>query len=345
MRALAIGLLAGLLAGSGCSDEPADRNIQRTILALGTLITVDIRGADHDAGEVALDKLESYFNAIQRDWYAFGDGELGRINRALSTGKPAPISADLGKLIHRSLMLREQSDGWFDPTVGLLVELWGFDDTSETGRIPPDDLAIKRWQQTSPGRSRVRIEDGIITAGTALKIDLGGIAKGTALTRAAAMLTTMGIHSALIDAGGDLIALGLHGQRKWRIGVRDPQSHGVLGTIELAPGEAILSSGNYERYFEYQDKTYHHLLDPRTGFPVAHTAGVTVIHTDAERADAAATALMAAGPERFHELARQMGIEFAMLVPTDGEVIMTTAMAGRLTPSRAKRVVRTGDPR
>jgi thiamine biosynthesis lipoprotein len=192
---------------------------------------------------------------------------------------------------------------------------------------PPAAAAIQRWRENISVDPGLTLDNRTLSVDRPIKLAFGGIAKGTALNEAAAMLMRMGIRNAIIDAGGDLQVLGMRGDRMWRIGIRDPHSAGVLGTLDVAPGEAIVTSGNYERYFKYQGTRYHHLLDPRTGLPVTHTAGVTVVEADAELADAAATALMVAGAQRFHEIAGRMGIEFALLVTSDGDIIMTPALA------------------
>ena len=322
-------LVAGCLLCGCQSPDRADLS-SRTTLALGTVITVEIHGMEESGAERALDAVENYFQSVQRDWYAFGNGELGHVNEALSHAKSVEMSADLASLTRRSLELRDLSDGLFDPTIGMLVELWGFGDAENMPATPPDERAIQRWKNGNNADSGLRLSGRTISTDRPVKLAFGGIAKGTALNGAAALLRDMGVINAIIAAGGDLKVLGQRGDRRWRVGIRDPHSIGVLGIINLAPGEAIVTSGNYERYFKHEARRYHHLLDPFSGLPVTHTAGVTVIHIDAELADAAATALMIAGPPRFDEIAKHMGIDTALLVTTGGVIIMTPAMAGRI---------------
>jgi thiamine biosynthesis lipoprotein len=313
----------------GCAPTPPPESHSRTIIALGTVVTVDILGTDEDQAEPALDAVERYFQLIQREWYAFGDGELGKVNQALSRGNPAEMSPDLADLTRRSLALRDLSGGLFDPAVGMLVELWGFADTDAVNRAPPDDDDIQRWKDNSE-HAAPRLVGTAVSADRPIKLTFGAVAKGTALNQACVLLLEMNIQNALVDAGGDLKVLGRRDARRWRIGIRNPRADGILGVIELDSGEAVVTSGDYERYFTHAGQTYHHLLDPRTGRPVADTAGVTVLHQDAELADAAATALMVAGADHFHEVARLMGIDVAMLVTTQGDIIMTPKMTARI---------------
>jgi len=321
-------LVSCLLAACGTADTDATH--QRTIIALGTIIEIEIYAAKETRVDQALDQVENFFQKIQKDWYAFGDGELGRANNALAQGKSAELSPDLTDLVQRSLKLRQLSDGFFDPTIGMLVELWGFHDTESTRVTPPPEADIQRWQANLPARKSLTIINRRVSADGPLKLDLGGIAKGTALAGASALLQELGIDNALVNAGGDVQVLGMRGSRKWRIGIQDPHSNGVLGAIALAPGEAIVTSGNYERFFNFDGQQFHHLLNPHTGRPVTKTAGVTVVDFNPELADAAATALMVAGPERFEQIATQMEIQCAMLVTTEGDVLMTSMMAERL---------------
>lgn len=325
---LALWLSAALIiATAGCAREASPH--RETFPALGTLITIEIHDARPPQAAAAVAAVEDYLQRIGRDWYAWGDGELGRINTLLARGESAAVSDELGALIQRGLTLQSRSDGYFDPTIGLLVELWGFNRTDQNGK-PPTEARLDQWRAGRASRARLTVADGIIRTATPLKLDLGGIAKGTALARATRILRDNGIDHALIDAGGDVQVSGMHGTRRWRIGIRDPRSPNPLATVELEPGEAIVTSGDYERYFEHDGTRYHHLLDPRSGRPVTHTSGVSVISSDPELADAAATALMAAGPERFEALAPRMGVELALLVTSSGDLIATDAMRARM---------------
>jgi len=327
-------ICACLLAGCGPTSGPASH--EYTIIALGTLVNVEIVTADEQLALLARDELRALFTELEQDWYAFGDGELARVNAALATGRPVQTTPDLSALIARSLVYRTMSDGLFDPVIGNLVELWGFAEfdapTQARARAtaPPPDTAIDAWRDNSVSRRSVSVSGQTVSATGPVMLDLGGVAKGTVLARATALLERLGIHDAMVDAGGDVRVIGSRGQRPWRIGIRNPHADDIIATVDLEPGEAIVTSGNYERYFDHDGQRYHHVLNPRTGRPVGSTAGVTVIHADPELADAAATALMVAGPGRFDEIAGRMGITTALLVNTRGELSITPAMARRV---------------
>ncbi len=143
-------------------------------------------------------------------------------------------------------------------------------------------------------------------------------------------LRELGIQNAIINAGGNLRAIGKHGDRPWRIGIRNPRGEGVLASIETRGDESILTSGDYERFYEYQGKRYHHIIDPRSGYPVTGVISVTVIADDAATADAASTALFVAGPQRWREIAKKLGVTQVMLIDGQGRMVVTPAMAKRV---------------
>jgi thiamine biosynthesis lipoprotein len=327
---LAALICAFLLTGCGPTPEPDSHSY--TIIALGTLVTVEMVTADESRALQARDRLQALLRVLERDWYAFGDGELGRINAALAAGAPVQTTPELAALIKRSLNYRTISDGLFEPVIGNLIELWGFANFATQTELltPPPDAAVHDWRDNPAPRLSMSVTGQTIRATGPVRLDLGGVAKGTVLMRATALLEQLGIHNAMVDAGGDLKVIGSRGKRPWRVGIRNPHADNILATIELKPGEAIVTSGNYERYFEHDGQRYNHVLNPQTGRPVEATAGVTVLHSDAELADAAATALMVAGPDRFDEITARMGITTALLVNHRGELQMTSEMSQRL---------------
>lgn len=326
-------LIACVLAVLGaCGTPQPPESYERTVITMGTLVHIEIMASDASRAGRALDAVETLLTDIGRNWYAFGDGELGRVNTLLAAGRPARTTPELGKLIGHSLTYRAMSDGLFDPVVGDLVRLWGFADFDPSADgVPPTEAAIDAWRADRKTRRAVKLNGNIVTAPGPVRLDLGGVAKGTALEQACALLTAYGIENAMVDAGGDLKVIGTRDTRPWRVGIRDPRADDqIIATVTLEPREAIMTSGNYERFFMYEGSRYHHVLDPHTGRPAPTTAGVTVIHTDAELADAAATALMVAGPDRFDEITGRMGITTALLVTPDGQLITTPAMAQRI---------------
>ena len=166
-----------------------------------------------------------------------------------------------------------------------------------------------------------------------VQLDLGGYAKGYALDRAAALLKQQGIQNALINIGGNVMALGTHGQRPWRVGIQHPRKPGPLATLELHDGEAIGTSGDYQRYFELNGKRYSHLIDPRSGQPASGVQAVTVLTQGAAAgvmSDAASKPLFIAGPAAWLASAHKMQLNEIMLIDAGGTVHLTAAMRLRL---------------
>lgn len=324
-------LLAGAALALAGACAPRDDTSRTQFLAFGTLVEVNVYGADRATAARAAADIERYFGMLHEAWHPWSDGELGRINRAFAQGEPAPIGADLAALLAEAGSLSRVSGGLFDPTLGRLVALWGFADDEQAPSAPPDAARIRALLDAGLGPDQLRIEAGSIRSlSEAVAIDLGAFAKGVAVDRAIERLRALGVANAIVNAGGDLRVIGRHGDRSWRIGIRHPRGDGVMAELDVADGESVFTSGDYERFFAYRGRRYHHILDPRTGAPADGAVSVTVLGEDAARADAAATALFVAGAGHWREVASGLGIEHVMLITPDGHIEMSAPMASRL---------------
>jgi thiamine biosynthesis lipoprotein len=324
-------VLTGLALGA-CAPEPDERFHTAHIVAMGTVVDVvaDVRDPDLRA-DLGRD-IETLLREFERDYYAWADGELARLNQGLGRGDAVQVTPALADLLRVAQRYSAQSNGAFDPGVGALVELWGFHDGTAAPNALPDSAAIAAWLERDAGIRNLEIApDGTVSRahGEAFMLDLGGIAKGTALDRIIAKLHTLGIEHALVNTGGQVRVLGTRDGRPWRIGIRAPRAEAVLGIVELQSGESVSTSGDYERYYDHAGKRMHHILDPRTGYPVTHTQAVTVVATDSTLADAASTALFVAGPEEWRDVAQALGVALALRVDASGEIEMTAPMRDR----------------
>jgi thiamine biosynthesis lipoprotein len=176
--------------------------------------------------------------------------------------------------------------------------------------------------------------DEVTSANLAVQLDFGGYAKGYALDRAAAILRAAGISNALVNVGGNAMALGRRGARPWRVGLDSPRGADLLATLDLNDGEAIGTSGDYRRYYEIDGKRYSHIIDPRTGYPVSGIESVTVLVSGGEGAgalsDAASKPIFIEGLRGWRKAAARMGVSRAMLVDGEGIVHVTEEMRARL---------------
>ena len=263
------------------------------------------------------------------DWYpwpkdgAQEGGELARINQALKLGQSIEVDASLAELIRKGEAISENSGGAFNILSGRLTEIW-----QKAARIAqlPDALEVNEAVAALQGASLEWQDDILVSAPPNVMIDSGGIAKGTLLDEALALLQRHGIQHAIVDIGGDLAVLGTMGDRQARIGIRGPDGDGVIGWVYADSGEAIMTSGNYERFVELSGVRYSHIIDPRDGQPLQNRLSATVIHKDAALADAAATALMVGGFDEFERICLNLGLEYASLIDAAGDKRLTSAM-------------------
>lgn len=321
-------VLALLLLLGGCARL---ENQQHQLYVFGTLVDINLWQVEPAQGRAAVAELTETFQTMHREWHAWEPGPLVEINRAIAAGRPAPVIPSLVPIIEQSAELSARSDGLFNPAIGGLLNLWGFQSSERPSGPPPTKAAIDEWRLSRPAMAAVRLRDGVLTSDNPrVQLDFGAFAKGYAIDVAIAKLRARGIENAIVNAGGDLRAIGSKDGQPWRVGVRHPQGDGVLAAIAVQGDESVFTSGNYERFREHEGVHYQHILDPRTGWPVEGVTSVTVIHDNGAVADAAATALVVAGPKEWHRIARQMGIRYAMLVDDHGTVYMNPAMQRRI---------------
>lgn len=314
---------------SACNAPPQSSQYQ--IYVFGTLVDVTLFGTDKAMQQKAIATITQDFQQMHHDWHAWKPGPLVEINQAIAAGKPAKVIPSLLPIIEQSTELSRQSDSLFDPAIGGLLNLWGFQQDDRPNGPPPPKAAIEKWVKAAPRMDDITLKGDILSSrNKAVQFDFGAFAKGYAVDLAIDRLREFGINNAIINAGGDLRAIGSKAGKPWRVGIRHPQGKGVLASLEVSGDESVFTSGNYERYREYEGVHYTHILDPRTGMPVNGVTSVTVIHDNGAVADAAATALVVAGPKAWHRIAQQMGIKYVMLVDDAGVVYMNPAMQKRV---------------
>lgn len=263
---------------------------------MGTLVEVVWRtgGEEKEADLVrsVLDRMEAL--ADRMNLYD-ASSELARVNAAAG-GAPVEVSEELLDVIEKSLTVSRETGGAFDATIGSVEAVWGDIQREGGGRLPADQALRDALDRV--GHERVRVDRKaktvfLETAG--MRLDLGGIAKGYIADRAMAWLNSGGIRDALVNAGGDIRVSGGTESPPWRVGLQDPLDRGrLLGFFSLERG-AVVTSGNYERYFEKGGERFAHILDPGTGRPVKGLLSVTVLAGESFLADALATAVMVRG--------------------------------------------------
>lgn len=319
-------LLVALLHACSAVDEHS-----ANFVLFGTIVSIHAFDTTEPAFSDAMSTLETRFSALGVDWYPWADGELKRINAAIAAARPIDVSPPLASLIKAAARFEALSGDRFNAGLGHVSALWGFHALPAGVTSVPDADAISAILATRPGASDLGWQHLTMRPGAASTLlDLGGIAKGALLLEARRLLLQHGIDNAIVNLGGDLLVIGqVHG-RHARIGIQSPHDDYPIAGLQIASGEAVFTSGNYERYVEIDGTRYPHILDPRTGQPVRHTASVTVVHTDPVLADAAATALLVGGGADFDALVDAFELEFALLIDASGDTRLTPGMRQRL---------------
>ena len=299
----------------------------------GTLVEVSVYGEAEPRAKQAVASVMQEFQRLHALLHAWQPSELSALNAALAQGKAKEVSPEVVAMLQDASQLSAQSNGLFNPAIGGLVKLWGFH-ADEYKSALPDEKQLTVLVKAQPQMSDFAFEGNRVRSrNRAVQLDLGGYAKGYALDRAAAILRKQGIANALINIGGNIMALGTHGERTWRVGIQHPRKAGPLATLELHDGEAIGTSGDYQRYFEFGGKRYCHLIDPRSGRPVQGMQAVTVL-THGARAgvlsDATSKPLFVSGTSGWRAAAQKMNLTEALLIDDSGTVHLTAAMQKRL---------------
>jgi len=321
-------VLVLILAGCSRRAAPARTSL---IYAFGTMVELTVLGVDDDTAAQAEAALEADFAYMHKAWHAWEDGPLGRVNHLLPSGKPFAAPPSILPLIERGRELSEQSGHLFNPAIGKLVALWGFHRAENDNWTPPDKQSIQELVSANPRMTDVHVDDIMLRGSNpAVKLDFGAFGKGYGIDIAVQHLKQMGVKNAILNAGGDLRAIGNRDGLPWRVAIRKPTGSGVFAILHIEGDESVFTSGDYERNFIYGGKRFHHIIDPRTGYPATGAHSVTVVDDDATSADAAATALLIAGPEHWHQVAKSMGVNYVLLVDESGVVHMNPEMAARV---------------
>ena len=328
-----IGVVALLLLTlAGCARQPL---YTQESYVFGTRVEVSIYGEPEAKARRVTAQVLRDFDEMHHSLHAWEPGTLERMNGifALSPSQAA-IAPGMIAIIRDATRYSEQSQGLFNPAIGNLIRLWGFQSDTFVAKLP-DPAKIAELVRANP-QMRDIVIDGILFHSTnpAVRLDLGGYAKGYALDVAASYLRSQGVKNALINIGGNILALGQHGDRAWRVGIQNPRGPGPIATLELHDGEAIGTSGDYQRYFKVGGKRYCHIIDPRTGWPAQGVQAVTVLIPPSAHAgtlsDVASKPIFISGSAGWRAAAQRMGVADVMFIDGQGHVELTDGMKQRL---------------
>jgi FAD:protein FMN transferase len=322
-------LCLGLLAA--CSRPPQLQTLEgRT---MGTYWQVRLAAsATATPLPVLRAEIEAVLEAVNAEMSTYREDSVITLFNRAEAGEAVELPEGFARVLGAALALAQQTGGAFDPTVGPLVNLWGFG--PDGNRMAPpsaDAIAEARarvgWQRLGFDRAQRRL-----TQPGGLYLDLSAIAKGDGVDRVIELLQRHGVQSAMVDIGGDLRTLGQRPDGSpWRIGVERPVpgTREVQTVVALPRPQAVATSGSYRNFFEHGARAFSHTIDPRTGEPVQHSlVSVTVLADTCLEADAWATALSVLGPEEGLDFARERGLAVLLITVEDGQVreIATPAM-------------------
>lgn len=340
IRLLVVLLFVIAVAGiSGCqadSGKEASAGKERD--------SVSGQGSTEDAGEASCDvfAMDTYMTVT-----AYGNGakkavdlaeqEIKRLDALLSTGNTdsevyrinqnggGSLSEDTAYLVSRSLDLYRQTDGAFDIAIYPVMREWGFADRNF--KVPdPDTLKdlLSRADASMITYDKERQEVSFEKEG--MQIDLGGIAKGYTSGRIMDIFRSCGLKSGLVNLGGNVQAYGTKTDgSRWRVAIEDPQDTDSYFGILSVQDKAVITSGGYERYFEEDGKTYHHIIDPKTGYPAdSGLLSVTIVSEDGTLADGLSTSFFIMGKDRAEKFWQEQPDTFDMILMTDDRSVYIT---------------------
>jgi len=322
--ALIAALLLILLISWSLRPKPS-AEVARTALIMGTL--VEIKGVGPDQKKIE-DAISAAFASMRSDEERFSTriatSQISALNRATTA---IEVDPEVLAVLQLGQRITRESEGAFYMGLGGLKKLWDFD--AVTPGVP-EPSEIKAVLPATTGNLLEISGVRVVRSDQRMQLDLGGIAKGYAVDRALALLRASGLESASVNAGGDIGLLGGHGERPWKIGIQHPRKSGeLLATIELRD-RAVVTSGDYERFFMQDGVRYHHIFDPQTGFPARGCQSVSVVAPTAAEADALATAAFVLGPaDGLALLENEPDVE-GLIVDADGRITLTGGLKDQI---------------
>ncbi len=321
---LAALLLTGCSSGTVEADPEAEESSTQYLDAMDTFMTLTAYGSSQDealdAAVEEIQRLEALFTVGSED------SEVSQLNREGS----AVLSEDTAALVERALEIYDSTGGAFDITVSPLMELWGF--TTQDYQVPEAADIQSTLALVGADRVTYDADTSTVTLGEGQSIDLGGIAKGYTSQRLMELFDEMGVASAMVSLGGNIQCLGTKPDGSlWRVGIQDPVgSEGAIVAVIEVEDQAVITSGSYERYFTDEDtgETYHHILDPATGYPAdSGLISVTIVTSDGTLGDALSTALFIMGLEEGTAYWQAHSDEFqAVFIDADSNLYVTEGL-------------------
>ena len=284
---------------------------------MGTIWTIEV--VDHGQPDAARRTIDAAYlelariDSLMSEWKPASP--ISQVNAAAGK-QPVEVPAELRAILERSRQYGEKSEGTFDITWHGMAGIWHFDDSFAV----PQRAAVENARRNVNFRAIEIQGNRVFLPKAKMSIGLGGIAKGYAIDRASAILARAGFADTLVDGGGDVLVTGRREDgAPWRLGIQNPRGERgeMLGLVRVSRG-AVVTSGDYERFRIVNGVRYHHIIDPRTGYPANASTSVTVMADTAERAVVLCKPIFILGPEKGLAFARAEGVE-TMIIDAAGK--------------------------
>lgn len=331
-------LLALLLLAGGVTFlyQQRTREYISEQFLMDTLVTIRVYGHDPEvlktAVAAAYEEMHRIADLADRfpppGTAACNLSDVCRINAQAGIG-PVRVDADTLAMLTLAQKYHDLSAGAFDVTIGPVMDLWGF--AGNNPAVPLPHNIVKTLALVDNNLLQVNTQkQTVYLQKVGMKLDLGAVAKGYATEKALQALVRHGVRKALIDAGGNIRVLGTNARNTpWRIGIKDPRHADAMVAVLALEDAAAVTSGDYYRYFEVGGRRYHHILDPRSGYPASENRSVTVVSKDAGLADVLSTALFVLKEEEALSLAEKLGVDL-FLVSAEGRISHTSTLADHI---------------
>ena len=324
----------------GCAEK--EKMYKESRIVMDTFCTITVVSPSRkeakeaiEAGFTEVKRLEQLLNFFS------ADSEVTALNRA-SGREPVKVSRDTLDVIKKTVEIANYTDGAFDPTIGPLMRLWGFESQNPKPSIPLENKIKDALRFVDYKKIKINnVASQIFLEEKGMEIDLGGIAKGYAADRAIEAIKAKGIKAALVAIAGDIKTFGLKPDlQPWKIGIQNPRiesgvrgqstTHGASGVMNeedifaslYIKDKAISTSGDYQRFFIQNGKQYHHILNPGTGYPAAGVISVSIIAPEGYMADGLSTGIFVLGPDKGIKLLESMGFD-GMIVDANKKIFIT----------------------
>ncbi|MBI5875321.1 MAG: FAD:protein FMN transferase [Deltaproteobacteria bacterium] len=322
----AVIFIFSIIALSAYNKKPLEIKYTRTLM--GTVVEITIVGKDEARLNAAagaafeeIKRLEGLMSHYKEE------SDVSRVNAA--AGKEAAhVSIETFEVIEAALEVSRLTGGTFDATMGALGNVWHFTKDDKGELTPPSREQVKKLLPLIDYR-QIIVDKKNNTARLAkhgMRINLGGIAKGYIVGKAADVLKRHGIKKGIVHAGGDMVVFQEPDDEPWLIGIQNPREKDkIIGTIK-AQNTAIATSGDYERFFIKDGARYHHIMDPSTGFPANKCRGVTIAAKDPMLADALSTAIFVMGPDEGMKLIEKLPDVEGLIIDADGRITVSSGL-------------------